>query len=786
MASNYPTNLDALTNPAPGSTMLSPAHSAQHANANDAIEAVQATLGTNPQGGSATVKARIAAAETALTAKASTAYVDALNTAMDTRVDAIESTTSFSSLQSAWQADDAEVRAVADAALVAASSGGAGDSYSINVKSFGALGNGTTNDTTAIQAALDAVPATGGSVVFPPGSYLVSAPLVVKSYTHIKGTEPSSRYWTYSTSLPTSACNLRVADGFSGATVISIPSGRTAMSIQGITILGRNVGTVNGITGTVSGTEHALLVRDVNIIGMGGNGITGGFYAARFDTIYVGGCQGWGVAATERFSDTFWHNSYIAGNKAGGLSLAGSSNSGLCSFSQMRVERSGFDSNNPTSPSNSSAPGIYIRRLVDSAFLNCQTDGNTGNGVDISCSSGANLYNVHFTACDFRRDGMGTAAGSTPGEFAAIKLVGQTAGSAEVSHVSFVDCTTQHAKASDSQAYPDYTHPKYGVWMEKTSFVRIQGGRIQGQTSSFYAGGGALSTGAYRPQMSLHNEGYMTLPLGNTASRPASPLQGQIYYDTTLNAPIWWTGSAWQQVGAGSGGASVDATLANAKGDIFAASADNTPAVRTVGEDGQVLVGRASTSTGLAWADQIGTGVRPWSSVWFTNECGADTSTNFSPTQNQMYAIPLQIPKDLKISTAAVHVTTAVAATTIRLGIYADGGSGAPSTLLADFGTVSSATTGAKASAALGSSVQLRSGLVWAVMVLQGGTGVAVRAQKHPLAIPAGDETVTLSGATTMWVDSTTISGALPGTFTVPSGPSGAVAPALALRRSTT
>lgn len=71
-------------------------------------------------------------------------------------------------------------------------------------------------------------------------------------------------------------------------------------------------------------------------------------------------------------------------------------------------------------------------------------------------------------------------------------------------------------------------------------------------------------------------------------------------------------------------------------------------------------------------------------------------------------------------------------------------------------------------------------------MILQGGTGVAVRAQKHPLAIPAGDETVTLSGATTMWVDSTTVSGSLPGTFTVPSGPSGAVAPALALRRSTT
>lgn len=45
MASNYPSSLDALANPSSGSTMLSPSHSTQHTNANDAIEAIQATLG---------------------------------------------------------------------------------------------------------------------------------------------------------------------------------------------------------------------------------------------------------------------------------------------------------------------------------------------------------------------------------------------------------------------------------------------------------------------------------------------------------------------------------------------------------------------------------------------------------------------------------------------------------------------------------------------------------------------------------------------------------------------
>src|ERR1700691_5533219 len=45
-----------------------------------------------------------------------------------------------------------------------------------NVKSYGALGNGTTDDTVAIQTAYTAAAAAGGGIVFfPPGTYLVAA-----------------------------------------------------------------------------------------------------------------------------------------------------------------------------------------------------------------------------------------------------------------------------------------------------------------------------------------------------------------------------------------------------------------------------------------------------------------------------------------------------------------------------------------------------------------------------------------------------------------------------------
>lgn len=47
MATNFPTSLDNLTNPTSGSALNSPDHAGQHADANDAIEALEAKVGVN-------------------------------------------------------------------------------------------------------------------------------------------------------------------------------------------------------------------------------------------------------------------------------------------------------------------------------------------------------------------------------------------------------------------------------------------------------------------------------------------------------------------------------------------------------------------------------------------------------------------------------------------------------------------------------------------------------------------------------------------------------------------
>ena len=46
-----------------------------------------------------------------------------------------------------------------------------------NVLDFGAIGNGTTDDTAAIQAAINSLSVTGGVVYLPTNTYKITAPL---------------------------------------------------------------------------------------------------------------------------------------------------------------------------------------------------------------------------------------------------------------------------------------------------------------------------------------------------------------------------------------------------------------------------------------------------------------------------------------------------------------------------------------------------------------------------------------------------------------------------------
>ena len=74
---------------------------------------------------------------------------------------------------------------------------GGGSTYIYNVKAYGATGNGSTDDTTNIQNAINAAgTAGGGEVYFPPGTYQInSGPLVVdEDYITLRGDPGKKAY----------------------------------------------------------------------------------------------------------------------------------------------------------------------------------------------------------------------------------------------------------------------------------------------------------------------------------------------------------------------------------------------------------------------------------------------------------------------------------------------------------------------------------------------------------------------------------------------------------------
>jgi hypothetical protein len=56
----------------------------------------------------------------------------------------------------------------------------------------------------------------------------------------------------------------------------------------------------------------------------------------------------------------------------------------------------------------------------------------------------------------------------------------------------------------------------------------------------------------YFTQIDNFTQNAATPAYGTTANRPVSTVQvplsvGQIYYDTTLDRPIWWNGTVWKK-----------------------------------------------------------------------------------------------------------------------------------------------------------------------------------------------------------------------------------------------
>ena len=76
-------------------------------------------------------------------------------------------------------------------------------------------------------------------------------------------------------------------------------------------------------------------------------------------------------------------------------------------------------------------------------------------------------------------------------------------------------------------------------------------------------------------------------------------ISGALWWNSSANQMNVWNGSAWQLVDTASG---ISPSLLDAKGDLIAATADDTAARLAVGTDGYVLTADTAEATGLKWA----------------------------------------------------------------------------------------------------------------------------------------------------------------------------------------
>lgn len=150
----------------------------------------------------------------------------------------------------------------------------------VSVKDFGAVGDGVTNDATALQAALTA--GAGKAVYFPGGTYLTNATLTVPADTTVYG------------------------DGY-GSVVYQNTRERNVFvlnnncTVQGLRLQGDGV-TSGGVSFQLNNGIYAVSKRNIKVINCF-------LHAFEFNGIYLDDCEN-----TEILGNYFWNNAYSLGS----------------------------------------------------------------------------------------------------------------------------------------------------------------------------------------------------------------------------------------------------------------------------------------------------------------------------------------------------------------------------------------------------------------------------------------------------------------------------------------
>lgn len=265
------------------------------------------------------------------------------------------------------------------------------DSAPGNVKGYGATGDGITDDTAAILAAVAAEPV----VYFPPGVYLHSQPIVPRYYQTIRGAGKISAQLKNTGDGP----SIRLDDSKEYVVIshLGIVGTSTATTAHGIELAGASTAAVtvdhvrihgvggHGIYGGHAGHVNNIRVMSTDCLSCGLDGISLEYATGQVNAAWITHCN---LTGNDRNGITFYGNSVtidsntIQANGIHGVSLGTEDTTHGKACVGSTVSNNYFEQNGRDLTTNASPVGLYVGYQV----------GTTGNRIARALTISGNYF----------------------------------------------------------------------------------------------------------------------------------------------------------------------------------------------------------------------------------------------------------------------------------------------------------------------------------------------------------------------------------------------------------